>query len=83
VKQMVKGPARGTRPHGAGRIRTDIEQRAPFPVVGTGWITRARKMPIIASRSEHWILSNRILAAGQHRGSTSAIRTALNALVAN
>jgi hypothetical protein len=27
--------------------------------------------------------SNRILAAGQHRGSTSAIRTALNALVAN
>jgi hypothetical protein len=27
--------------------------------------------------------SNRILAAGQHRGSTSAIRTALNALAAN
>jgi hypothetical protein len=27
--------------------------------------------------------SNRILAAGQHRGSTSAIRTALNALVVN
>jgi hypothetical protein len=26
---------------------------------------------------------NRILAAGQHQGSTSAIRTALNALVAN
>jgi hypothetical protein len=27
--------------------------------------------------------SNRILGAGQHRGSTSAIRTALNALAAN
>ena len=26
---------------------------------------------------------NRILVAGQHRGSTSAIRTALNAIVAN
>ncbi len=34
---------------------------------------------------EYWIgpASNRILAAGQHRGSTSAIRTALNAIVAN
>jgi hypothetical protein len=28
-------------------------------------------------------LSNLILAAGQHRGSTSAIQTALNAMVAN
>jgi hypothetical protein len=28
-----------------------IEQHAPFPVVGGGWITRARKMSIIASRS--------------------------------
>jgi hypothetical protein len=34
---------------------------------------------------EYWIVpaSNRILAARQHRGSTSAIRTALHALVAN
>jgi hypothetical protein len=32
---------------------------------------------------EQWILRNRILAAGQHRGSTSATRSALNALVAN
>ena len=27
-------------------LRTDIEQSAPFPVVGGGWITRARKIPI-------------------------------------
>src|ERR1700694_5825335 len=32
-------------------LRTDIEQRAPFPVVGGGWITRARKIPIIPGRS--------------------------------
>ena len=72
-------------------LRTEIEKRAPFPVVGGGWISRARKMPS-EPVGEHWIaprargsriLSNRILAAGQHRGSTSAIRTALNALAAN
>ena len=33
-----------------GALWTDIEQRAPFPVVGGGWITRSRKIPIIAGR---------------------------------
>jgi hypothetical protein len=53
-------------------LRTDIEQVAPFLVVGGGWITRARKIPI-SGRSldyprarESGILSNRILVAGQH-----------------
>jgi hypothetical protein len=72
-------------------LRTDIEQSAPFPVFGGGWITRARKILYPAGRRaldyprarESGILSNRILVAGQHRGSTSAIQTALNALVAN
>jgi hypothetical protein len=27
-------------------LRTDIEQGAPFPVVGGGWITCVRKIPI-------------------------------------
>ncbi len=65
-------------------------QSAPFPAVGGGWITRARKIPMPGRRAldypharESGILSNRILVAGQHRGSTSAIQTALNALVAN
>src|SRR5437867_8555708 len=26
-------------------LRTDIEQSAPIPIVGGGWITRARKIP--------------------------------------
>jgi hypothetical protein len=30
----------------AGCSRTDIEQSVLFPVVGGGWITRARKIPI-------------------------------------
>ena len=32
--------------YGVRALRTDIEQRAPFPVVGGGWITRAREIPI-------------------------------------
>jgi len=32
-------------------LRTDIEQRAPFPVVGGGCFTPARKIPVIAGWS--------------------------------
>ncbi len=50
--QSLRLVVRYLRIYGAPRaLRTDIEQRAPFPVVGGGWITRARKIPIIAGRS--------------------------------
>jgi hypothetical protein len=70
----------------------DIEQSAPFPVVLRRLDYARKKDPYTRPVGEHWdyphasesrILSNRILVAGQHRGSTSAIQTPLNALVAN
>ena len=46
-------------------------------------VTRCNPGKITGRRVTGLPASNRILAAGQHRGSTSAIRAALNALVAN
>jgi len=68
-----------------------ISNRAPrFPVVGGGWITRARKIPYTrAGRRGIGLPARKGIGdlqqpiAGQHRGSTSAIQTALNCLVAN
>ena len=53
-----------------------MQERSPIP----GPVGEALDYP---RARESGILSNRILVAGQHRGSTSAIQTALNALVAN
>jgi len=75
-------PAR--EPARAGTIWTDFEPRAPFPVVGVGWITRPRKMPIIASRSASIGLPRAqgdrgsLSTESWPRGSTSATRSALN-----
>jgi hypothetical protein len=73
----VKDRRRTGRPVSGGRRWVDYARKKdPYTrPVGEHWITRAQ--------GKSGILSNRILAAGQHRGSTSAIRTALNALVAN
>ena len=92
---FLTGPSEVRRKESGTRwrpaLRTDIEQSAPFPVVGGGWITRARKIPIpgrsasigLPARKGVGDLEQPILVAGQHRGSTSAIQTTLNALVAN
>ncbi len=70
----------------------DIEQSAPFSGSRRGLDYARKKDPLYPAgrraldyprARESGILSNRILVAGQHRGSTSAIQTALNALVAN
>ena len=60
--------ARSSRPRGTPRRLDCARKKVSGEPVGEYWS---------APRS------NQILAAGQHRGSTSAIRTALNALVAN
>jgi len=73
-------------------LRTDIEQSAPISS-GRRRLDYARKKDPLyqagrramdsARARESGILSNQILVARQHQGSTSAIQTALNALVAN
>ena len=73
TRRWKVGCSRARCPTSSQKVPAPLRSRpTPDP---TGWAGPARKG--IAD------LSNRILAAEQHRGSTSAIRRALNALVAN